>query len=165
MPDGVLAVLNTAGLGLLGAGLAFIYHAFAMRSKLLEETLKEMQQTYKLVLEVMEKRSTVIDKRFEDERSFRDLYLSMFKDSEEHLEKIKAWRDGEIVKRGERLKELTAELEQTRDESRKDIRKLRGDNDKLTVELAVTKRQLDDLKHQVDRAIKDGRPLYPGVRE
>lgn len=78
----IIEILNMFGLGLLGTGMIVLYRALISRTNLLSKGLDEIEKAYKFVLDMMDKRATLIDKRFEDELSFRTIYLNHFKDSE-----------------------------------------------------------------------------------
>jgi hypothetical protein len=115
----VLEVLNTLGVGLLGIGLIVIYRALIVRSKLLSKSLIEIKVAYDTVVLLMKRRSEDVDLRFEDEKKFRKLYLTLVEDAETHKAKIKAWKDDElsilqskITEMSERLRQLEKELEE-----------------------------------------------------
>jgi hypothetical protein len=92
----IIEILNTVGLGVLGIGVVVLYRALISRSKLLTESLTDIKSAYESVVSIMTKRSDEIDQRFEDEKKFRSLYLSIVEDAEAHKEKIKAWKDDEL---------------------------------------------------------------------
>lgn len=115
----VLEVLNTLGVGLLGIGLIVIYRALIVRSKLLSKSLIEIKIAYDTVVLLMKRRSEEVDLRFEDEKKFRGLYLTLVEDAETHKAKIRAWKDdelsilqGKITDMSEKLRQLEKELEE-----------------------------------------------------
>ena len=109
----VIEILNTLGLGLLGVGLIVLYRALVTRSKLLSASIIEIKKAYQSVLDLMDRRTALIDKRFEDEKSFRGLYLSFFEDSDVHLKRIKKWQEDEVTHLQGEVTQLSEQLKAT----------------------------------------------------
>jgi hypothetical protein len=111
-----LQLLNTAGLGIVGAALHGAFKTLIMRGELLEKSVVQLESAHQSVVRTMEKRSTEIDSRFEDEKKFRALYLSILDDAEVHKEKIKLWKEAELQTVQSRLDGVTKRLEQLEEE-------------------------------------------------
>jgi phosphoenolpyruvate-protein kinase (PTS system EI component) len=107
-----IQLLNTVGLGLVGTGLYVVYKALLKRSELLSESVEQLQKAHDAVVKTMDKRSTEIDSRFEDEKKFRSLYLSLLEDAEVHRNKIKEWKQDELHALQGRLDLVTTRLQQ-----------------------------------------------------
>jgi hypothetical protein len=108
----VLDVLNTLGVGLLGIGLVIIYRALIVRSKLLSKSLIEIKVAYDTVVLLIKKRCEEVDLRFEDEKKFRGLYLTLVEDAETHKAKIRAWKDDELFILQDKITHLSEKLRQ-----------------------------------------------------
>lgn len=106
-----LQLLNSLGLGLVGTGLYGVYKSLIARSELLAKSVGELEKAHDAVVKTMDKRSTEIDSRFEDEKKFRSLYLSLLEDAEVHRTKIKEWKQDELHALQERLELVNARLE------------------------------------------------------
>ncbi len=107
-----IQLLNTIGLGLVGTGLYVVYKALLKRSELLSESVDQLQKAHEAVVKTMDKRSTEIDSRFEDEKKFRSLYLSLLEDAEVHRSKIKEWKEDELHALQSRMDLVSARLQQ-----------------------------------------------------
>jgi DNA repair exonuclease SbcCD ATPase subunit len=140
----VIEILNTCGLILLGAGFVIMYRALVSKSKLVTEGLKEIKDAYDSVLTMMKKRSEDIDARFEDEKRFRTLYLSLVEDSEAHKAKIRDWSRDELTVVQKKLSNLQERLTECEEQ----CQKVSLENEKLKVTLAELKATVKHLESQ-----------------
>ncbi|HXH94439.1 MAG TPA: hypothetical protein VNN25_22875 [Thermoanaerobaculia bacterium] len=113
-----LQLLNTVGLGLVGTGLYGVYKSLIQRSELLAKSVNELEKAHDAVVKTMDKRSHEIDSRFDDEKKFRGLYLSLLEDAEVHRSKIKEWKEDELHALQARLELVAARLEQLEHDNR-----------------------------------------------
>ena len=153
----IIEILNMIGLGGLGIGIVILYRALVSRSKLLSEGLDDIKKAYQSVLELMDKRAMLIDKRFEDEKCFRSLYLSFFQDSDVHIKRLQSWKENEVT-------HLQAEVERLSGQSKKveeDLKKTIAENLELEEELKKVKEEVQLLKLQ-NQELTPPRP--PNVR-
>ncbi|HEX8288025.1 MAG TPA: hypothetical protein VF556_08520 [Pyrinomonadaceae bacterium] len=140
----IIQILNLFGLGLLGLGLLIMYRALDSKNKLLSESLKEIKDAYASVLEMMKKRSEEIDARFEDEKRFRGLYLSLVEDSETHKAKIKDWSSDELTILQKRVANMQTRLSELEEQ----CQKLTIENGRLKISVAELESKASFLESQ-----------------
>jgi chromosome segregation ATPase len=132
----IIQILNTFGLALLGIGVVILYKALVSRSNLLNKSLADLRNVYDSVVLAMKKRSEEIDQRFEDEKKFRSLYLSIVEDAEAHKAKIKAWKEDELSVLQNRMHEMSERS-----------RKLEEDYEMLKAENYNLRKRLEELSN------------------
>src|SRR5260370_4569096 len=107
----LIQLLNTLGLGVLATGLIVYYRALLSRSDNLRESFTDLRDAHQKVISAMERRAKDIDERFEDEKKFRSLHMSLLEDVEVYRVKVSAWRNDELTILQGRLREMTNRLD------------------------------------------------------
>ncbi|PYU22863.1 MAG: hypothetical protein DMG32_17205 [Acidobacteria bacterium] len=149
-------VLNAIGLGGVGAGIVFMYRALSSRGDLLSQNLADLKKAHESIVDTMKKRAEDIDSRFEDEKKFRSLYLSLVEDAVAHKEKIRMWKDDELSVLQGKFTELSTRVRQLEDEIHglKVLnRALKGECDELRTEYS----KIASNNHQLANELRDER--------
>jgi len=128
----IIQLLNTLGLGILAGGVIVYYRALLARSDTLKNSLNDLKSAHETVVSTMEKRAKEIDARFDDEKKFRSLRLSLLEEVEIYRIKVKAWKDDELSILQNKLKEVSDRLEKVEAE----YGRLKIENQELTISLA-----------------------------
>jgi hypothetical protein len=144
IPEIVIQLLNTLGLGALTAGLVILYKSLSSRSDTLKDSLTDLKAAHESVVSAMDRRAKQIDERFEDEKKFQNLHMSFLEDVDVLRVKVKAWRDDELTIIQNRLKETANILNITEN----DYAKLRVENNELRVNLSNLEFKYKKLESQ-----------------
>ena len=111
IPELPIQLLNTLGLGVLATGLVIYYKALVSRSDTLKDSLSDLKIAHESVVAAMDKRAKQIDDRFEDEKKFQNLHLSLLEEVDVFQIRIKTWRDDEVSRLHDRLGEMANRME------------------------------------------------------
>jgi chromosome segregation ATPase len=159
--DLIIKLLNTLGLGVLGTGIFVLFHSLQSRNKMLEENLKEIKTNYQEMLSGWKQQRDEINTRFEQENKFRALWKATLLDSEDHKEKIKAWRDEQVVILAKscddlklRISTLEDALKQLRSENvslKRNLKKLGDDYKDLETEFRESQSRNRSLSREIAR--------------
>ena len=120
------------------------YRALLSRSDNLKESLADLKGAHEKVVSAMERRAKEIDERFEDEKKFRNLHMSLLEDVEVYRVKVSAWRNDELTILQTKLKEMTERLETVE----KEYVKLKFENNELKIALAQLESKYRNLEIQ-----------------
>jgi chromosome segregation ATPase len=160
IPDIAIELLNTLGLGILGVGLVTLYRALIARSDLLKQGVTDLQSAHTAVISAMERRAKEVDQRFEDEKHFRDFYLSMLEEVDAVRSKVRAWKEDEIGGMHAKIREMTERLDELEELSRK----LRLENQRLEFSVASLQGKCRLLEAQNKKLEVQLGFAQPGVR-
>jgi chromosome segregation ATPase len=156
----LLEILNTIGLGILGAGLVTYYRALLTRSDTLRESLNDLRSAHETVLAVMDKRAREIDARFEDEKKFQNFHLSLLEEVDVFRVKIRTWKEDEISQMHNKLKEMSERMGVLEDE----CRKLKIENHNLTIQIAELEGTCKLLEKQNHNLEIQAAYVQPGIK-
>jgi hypothetical protein len=140
----LIQLLNTLGLGVLATGLIVYYRALLSRSDNLRESLTDLRDAHQKVISAMERRAKDIDERFEDEKKFRSLHMSLLEDVEVYRVKVSAWRNDELTILQGRLREMTNRLDTVEIE----YARLKLENNELRISMAQLESKYKSLDFQ-----------------
>jgi chromosome segregation ATPase len=93
----IFPALNVVGLTVLGMSLWHVYHALVRRNESLLSHLKELKEGHTQVVDVMQRRAQELERRFEDEKGWRDRYTEVMAMTETQQKKIWALKDEELA--------------------------------------------------------------------
>ena len=156
----LLEILNSVGLGMVGIGIFVVHRSLISKSKLLSENIVEIQKAYESVMTMMKRRADEMDLRFEDEKKFRALYLSIAEDAESHKTKIKALKEDELLiiqNRMYSMVEKSQELEE-------DLERMIVENRKLKLELIKLRDEYEELKVKYDNLVAQNIIGKPSIK-
>jgi hypothetical protein len=148
------------GLGMVGIGIFVVHRSLISKSKLLSENIVEIQKAYESVMTMMKRRADEMDLRFEDEKKFRALYLSIAEDAESHKTKIKALKEDELLiiqNRMYSMVEKSQELEE-------DLERMIVENRKLKLELIKLRDEYEELKVKYDNLVAQNIIGKPSIK-
>lgn len=97
-----------------------------------------MKGVYSSVIEAAKLRVADLEASIESQKKFNELYIQMISDSNDHVEKIKEWRNSETVILEGKLSALSTELAQAQ-----------GMISELKKENQVLKQEIEDLKEKI----------------
>lgn len=153
-------ILNSIGLGLIGLGVLVVYRALRSKSNLLSESLAEIRKAYESVMAMMKQRADESDKRFEDEKRFRSLYLSIAEDAESHKTKIKEWKDDELLILQDRIAVLMAKSGRVE----KSLEAMMSENNLLKLEITTLRNEYDEMKRRYDNLVAQNQIGKPSIK-
>ena len=145
---------------MVGIGIFVVHRSLISKSKLLSENIVEIQKAYESVMTMMKRRADEMDLRFEDEKKFRALYLSIAEDAESHKTKIKALKEDELLiiqNRMYSMVEKSQELEE-------DLERMIVENRKLKLELIKLRDEYEELKVKYDNLVAQNIIGKPSIK-
>jgi hypothetical protein len=92
----------------------------------------------------LERRAKEIEERFEDEKKFRSLHMSLLEDVEVYRVKVSAWRNDELTILQGRLREMTNRLDTVEIE----YARLKLENNELRISMAQLESKYKSLDFQ-----------------
>lgn len=152
----LLPLVNAAGLGFVGWGLYYLYKTLLERNTSLEKHITELRNGHTTVVEIMQRRATELEHRFDDEKRWRNNIVEVVGLTEQQQKKLFVMKDEETQQLRLRCEDAVAKLAQAQSE----IDKLRHDSweskktevakTRLETENAALRRKVETLESRAD---------------
>jgi hypothetical protein len=156
----LLQLLNTIGLGILGAGLVTYYRALLARSETLKQGLSDLREAHESVVVAMDKRALENDARFEDTKKFQSFQMSMLEGAEVFNVKIQSWKESQLTRLESELAKMLSRMAACEE----NCRNLKSENNELNLSITQLESKCRLLEKQNQNLEIQAAYVQPGIK-